>query len=100
MQAEERWKKARVRFELSESERECWVTHWVSTRSEGDGLHVMIGDYLWRKKKDRKREGEDTERETEGEHVGDMKYVGSEMRARGWRHKCGIITEKSAFLLR
>lgn len=26
-----------------------------------------------------------------------MKYVGSEMKACGWRDKCGIITEKSAF---
>ncbi len=63
MQAEERWKKARVRFELREGERECWVTHWVSSRGEGDGLHVMIGDYLWRKRKTgREREGGERDR--------------------------------------
>lgn len=54
MQAEERWKKAR---EIqAEREREGWVTHWVSSRGEGDGLHVMIGDYLWRKRKKEKGE--------------------------------------------
>lgn len=72
MLAEERWKKARVRFQLRNR---VWLTHWVSSRGERDGLHVMIGDYLWRKR-ERKREGE-------GEHVGDMKYVGSEMKACG-----------------
>lgn len=44
------------------------------------------------KKKGRER----IQRETEGEHVGDMKYVGSEIKACGWRDKCGIIMEKSA----
>lgn len=64
---------------------ELRVTHWVSSRGKGDGLHVMIGDYLWRK--------------TVGQNVGDMKYVGSETKACGWRDKCAIITEKSAFSL-
>lgn len=27
----------------------CRVTHWVSSRSEGDGLHVMVGNNLRRK---------------------------------------------------
>ena len=70
------------------------MTHWISSRGKGDGLHVMIGDYLWIK---RERERGGRERETEGENVGDMKYVRSEMKACGWRDKCGIITEKSAF---
>lgn len=76
MLAEERWKKARVRFQLRNR---VWLTHWVSSRGERDGLHVMIGDYLWRKR-ERKKE---REKEGEGEHVGDMKYVGSEMKACG-----------------
>lgn len=29
--------------------------------------------------------------------MGDMKYVGSEMKACGWRDKCGIISKKSVF---
>lgn len=58
-----------------EGEREsvCGVTHWVSSRSEGDWLHVMIGDYLWEKIREREKI------QGEKEHVGDMKYVGREM---------------------
>lgn len=83
MLAEGRWKKARVRFQLRNR---VWLTHWVSSRGERDGLHVMIGDYLWREgERERMREGGKSEREKEGEgeHVGDMKYVGSEMKACG-----------------
>lgn len=62
MQAEERWKKARVRFELREG---VLVTHWVSSRSKGDGLHVMIGDYLWRERKGRvEKEREERQKES------------------------------------
>lgn len=58
MLAEERWKKARVRFQLRNR---VWLTHWVSSRGERDGLHVMIGDYLWRKReREKEREKEST----------------------------------------
>ena len=38
--------------EEGERQKERGVTHWVSSRGEGDGLHVMIGDYLWRERRD------------------------------------------------
>lgn len=72
--------------------RVCRVTHWVSSRGEGDGLHVMVGNYLWRKQE----QADERRGKTRGEHVGDVTHVGSEMKACGWRDKCGPITEGSA----
>lgn len=55
------------------------MTHWVSSRGKGYGLHVMIGNNLWRQRRvDGRREGE-------GEHTGKMKYVGSEIKACLWK---------------
>lgn len=81
MHGDERWKKARVRLELKER---AWVTHWVSSRGKGYGLHVMIGNNLWRKRR--------VDGRREGEHMGTMKYVGSEIKACLWkRETCTVI---------
>lgn len=66
MLAEERWKKARVRFQLRNR---VWLTHWVSSRGERDGLHMMIGDYLWRKRERKREGGRKKEREKESTWV-------------------------------
>lgn len=96
MEAEERWKMSRVRFELREREGEGVL---------GDSLGLLqrrrrwtaCDDWRLSVEKKKGRVESERERKREGEHVGDMKYVGSEMKACGWRDKCGIITEKSAF---
>lgn len=71
----------------------CRVTHWVSTRGEGDGLHVMVGNYLWRKQ----GQGDEREGKTRGESMW-VTWCTWEVR---WKHvdgrdKCGPITEGSA----
>ena len=59
MMTKDKKKPKKPKSEIS-TEREAWVTHWVSSRGEGDGLHVMIGDYLWRNR------GGDQEEERRG----------------------------------
>lgn len=54
MRAEERQQKAGLKPELKRAEKKSergrfWATHWISSRSKRDGLHVMVGDNLWRK---------------------------------------------------
>lgn len=99
MLGEKRWKKARVRFKLCERESEIEEER-VCVLGDSLGLLQKRRRWTacddWRLSVEKKKGRERIERETEGEHVGDMKYVGSEMKACGWRDKCGIITEKSA----
>lgn len=71
----------------------CRVTHWVSTRGEGDGLHVMVGNYL-RRKQEGERKGK-----TRGEHVGDVTHVGSEMKACGWKGQMRTHYRGKCFVL-
>lgn len=54
------------------------MTHGVSSRGEGDGLHVMIGDYLWRER------GEKRQREEDERDMGGVRCVESDMKACGW----------------
>lgn len=80
--------KVRVRFELGEKE-----------RGLGDSLGLLQRQRRWTACDDwrlsvEKNRGEESKRR---ECMGDMKYVGSEMKACGWRNKCGIIIHKSAF---
>lgn len=76
--------------------RVCRVTHWVSTRGEGDGLHVMVGNYLRRKR----GQGGERKGKTRGEHVGDVTHVGSEMKARGWKGQMRTHHRGKCFVLR
>lgn len=52
----------------------CRVTHWVSSRSKGDGLHVMIGNYLRRNRE--KRGGEENREESVEQRRGEERRGG------------------------
>lgn len=51
---------------------------------------MMIGDYLWRKKKEKKKKA----RGAEGEHMDEMKYVGSEIKVDGESNMEQLLREE------